>query len=228
MWGCSQDVADAREAGRWLWLVRHGESTWNALGLVQGQSPRPWADPAAGGREARRSAGRLAGRPVGALYSSDLRRALETAGPSRAPSVDREVVVDVTTPRTRLRRSRGRSLRAALGAFSGIDEGRVADADAAPRAASRSVSWSDGSPASSSSCGTLRPGDVVLVVHGGVVRACLAHLDGVAPEAMRGPRWATARSWPALGGAFAQGGQGPGSNTAAAAVPSSSPSEDPT
>jgi len=27
----------AAAAGRVLWLVRHGETTWNALGLAQGQ-----------------------------------------------------------------------------------------------------------------------------------------------------------------------------------------------
>ena len=63
-----------------LWLVRHGESTWNTLGLAQGHCDqarltRP------GQRQAWAVASQLRDRPVGALYASDLRRALETAAP---------------------------------------------------------------------------------------------------------------------------------------------------
>ncbi len=35
-----------------LWLVRHGQSTWNALGLAQGQSDQPRLT-ARGARQAR-------------------------------------------------------------------------------------------------------------------------------------------------------------------------------
>lgn len=60
-----------------LILVRHGETTWNAEGRIQGH-----LDPklsALGIRQARLVADALAEEPVSAIYSSDLRRALRTA-----------------------------------------------------------------------------------------------------------------------------------------------------
>jgi broad specificity phosphatase PhoE len=64
-------------ADREVWLIRHAESAWNALGRWQGQS-----DPglsARGRTQARALAGTLAGARLAALYTSDLRRASETA-----------------------------------------------------------------------------------------------------------------------------------------------------
>jgi 2,3-bisphosphoglycerate-dependent phosphoglycerate mutase len=171
---------------RTLWLVRHGESTWNVLGLVQGHCPDPVLT-RRGRAQAQRAAGQLSGRPVAALYSSDLRRALDTAGPiSRA--VGREVTVD-----TRLRERgfgvlEGASSERLDPPVSGIVGGRVVDADAAPpegesirRLVDRVAGFLDDLGADGDGDGD---GDVVLVVHGGVVRAALAHLDGVEPDDM--------------------------------------------
>jgi len=62
-----------------LILVRHGQSTWNAQGRIQG-----WADPPlddTGQEQARRLARRLAAeeQDISALYSSPLLRARQTA-----------------------------------------------------------------------------------------------------------------------------------------------------
>jgi len=62
-----------------LLLVRHGQSTWNAQGRIQG-----WADPPldeTGHEQARRLALRLAaeGHSISAIYSSPLLRAHQTA-----------------------------------------------------------------------------------------------------------------------------------------------------
>ena len=62
-----------------LLLIRHGQSTWNAIGRIQG-----WADPPlddAGGEQARKLASRLATEEhnIAALYSSPLLRASQTA-----------------------------------------------------------------------------------------------------------------------------------------------------
>ena len=61
-----------------LWLVRNGESTWNILGLVQGQTDEPTLT-----RQGRRQAQKLAelfqDLSVAAVYASDLGRAKETA-----------------------------------------------------------------------------------------------------------------------------------------------------
>ncbi len=60
-----------------LLLVRHGQTDWNKEGRWQGQSDPPLNE--YGREQARRTAGELRGRAPAALYSSDLRRALETA-----------------------------------------------------------------------------------------------------------------------------------------------------
>jgi probable phosphoglycerate mutase len=58
-------------------FVRHGESTFNAEGRIQGQSDSPLSD--LGRRQAVAAADALAPRPIDAVYSSPLCRARETA-----------------------------------------------------------------------------------------------------------------------------------------------------
>ena len=60
-----------------LWLVRHGQTDWNVEGRYQGQADPPLN--VIGLAEARQAASRLAGKPLGAIYSSDLLRARQTA-----------------------------------------------------------------------------------------------------------------------------------------------------
>jgi probable phosphoglycerate mutase len=64
-----------------LHLVRHGESEWNLAGRVQGQSPAAGPLTARGREQAARTASLLAERhpAAGAIFSSDLPRARETA-----------------------------------------------------------------------------------------------------------------------------------------------------
>jgi probable phosphoglycerate mutase len=60
-----------------IYLIRHGETEWNALGKMQGQK-----DPllnAVGRKQAQILAKRLANTKFAAIYSSDLKRAHETA-----------------------------------------------------------------------------------------------------------------------------------------------------
>ena len=60
-----------------LYLIRHGQTLWNQEGKIQGKTDIPLND------EGRKQAGLLAeameNRPVGAVYSSPLKRAFETA-----------------------------------------------------------------------------------------------------------------------------------------------------
>jgi broad specificity phosphatase PhoE len=60
-----------------LLLVRHGVTEWNQAGRYQGHQDVPLSN--AGREQARRAAGRLRGEPITAAYSSDLQRASETA-----------------------------------------------------------------------------------------------------------------------------------------------------
>lgn len=60
-----------------IWLARHGETADNAEGRVQGSIDTPLND--RGREQARALAEQAAGLNVGALYSSQLARALETA-----------------------------------------------------------------------------------------------------------------------------------------------------
>jgi broad specificity phosphatase PhoE len=60
-----------------LLLVRHGQSTWNSEHRIQGQLDPPLSEE--GRRQAERVGRRLAGRRLAGFYSSDLKRAFETA-----------------------------------------------------------------------------------------------------------------------------------------------------
>jgi probable phosphoglycerate mutase len=60
-----------------LILVRHGETDWNRDGIWQGHGDPPLNE--AGRRQATELAERLGNLEIDALYSSDLRRAYETA-----------------------------------------------------------------------------------------------------------------------------------------------------
>ena len=60
-----------------LWLIRHGESTGNRDGILQGQADLPLSP--LGRTQAKALAERLRGQRFGALYASDLQRAQDTA-----------------------------------------------------------------------------------------------------------------------------------------------------
>ena len=64
--------------GRVAYVVRHGQSTWNALGVLQGQR-RDIPLTALGRRQASDAADRLAGCGATAVLTSDLLRAVQTA-----------------------------------------------------------------------------------------------------------------------------------------------------
>lgn len=63
-----------------LWLIRHGETSWNAEGRVQGQTDVPLSE--VGHAQARAVAAALSGNGFDALYSSDLQRVMQTAQPA--------------------------------------------------------------------------------------------------------------------------------------------------
>ena len=68
-----------------LWLIRHGETAWNAEGRVQGSVDLPLSP--GGVRQAERLAARLAGTRFDAAFASDLARARQT-GEIALPGTD--------------------------------------------------------------------------------------------------------------------------------------------
>jgi probable phosphoglycerate mutase len=160
-----------------LLLVRHGQSEWNAAGLLQGQSADvPLTD--LGHAQADSAARELAALRPGALISSDLRRAVQTAehcaratglAVSSTPALreqgygvlegrpSRELwdVVDWTDPHWAA--EGGESLAELHGRVAAYLDQLCAD----------------------------RPADVVaLVTHGDTIRAAQAVAGGLGPDAM--------------------------------------------
>ncbi|MBZ9749616.1 histidine phosphatase family protein [Deinococcus sp. HMF7604] len=70
-------AAPDRSAATEFWVVRHGESTWNADGRYQGQADVPLSH--IGILQASSLAERLTGQSFDAVYTSDLTRAARTA-----------------------------------------------------------------------------------------------------------------------------------------------------
>ena len=112
------------------WLVRHGESTWNALGLAQGHCDQARLT-RRGEHQAWAVAARLRSRPIGALYASDLRRAQQTAAPL-ATVLGLPVTSDARLRERCLGVLEGTDAAAIHPAVSGLRAHRVVDADARP------------------------------------------------------------------------------------------------
>jgi 2,3-bisphosphoglycerate-dependent phosphoglycerate mutase len=182
-----------------LHLVRHGESTWNTLGLAQGHNDLAQLT-TRGLRQAADAAERFRGHRVRALYASDLRRAMQTATAFSA-------VLGVPTRVDPRLRERGLGVlegtaSAAIGpSVTGLDGGRVTDPDTRPaggesvrdlyrRAASfaddLADDLADGPVASrdGGGDGDAADGDVVIVAHGGTLRVLTAYASGIPVEEM--------------------------------------------
>jgi broad specificity phosphatase PhoE len=168
-----------------LWLVRHGETTWNSMGWVQGQ-----VDGARltrrGRYQARHAADLLAAEPVGAVYSSDLYRARRTAA-----TIGRQCGCGIRVDR-RLRErcfglAEGVPMSGVPSSLSGIADGHVVDSRARPPGGE---SLDDVYRRCASFLGDLRrsatSGDIVVVAHGGSIRMLRAV---VAHQAVQGMVW---------------------------------------
>ncbi|MPQ98114.1 histidine phosphatase family protein [Modestobacter sp. I12A-02628] len=161
-----------------LLVVRHGQSEWNAAGLMQGQVAHvPLTE--LGHAQARSAADELASLAPGALLSSDLQRAVQTA-----EHCARTTGLPVTT--TPALREQG------YGDYEGRPSRELWDL----------VDWTDvhwAAPGGGESLAQLHarvagflellradpPADVVaLVTHGDTIRALTAVLAGDGPEAM--------------------------------------------
>jgi broad specificity phosphatase PhoE len=170
-----------------FWLVRHGESTWNTAGLAQGHNDQAELT-SRGQRQAAEAAERFRGRPVRAIFASDLRRAAQTAS-----AFGRVLGLPVITDARLRERSLGElegTPAAAIGPeVTGLGDGRVLDPDARPYGGesvrdlyARAATFCDDLTAGDLG---LEDGDVLIVAHGGTVRVLEAYLRGIGVERMR-------------------------------------------
>jgi probable phosphoglycerate mutase len=178
-----------------LWLVRHGESTWNRFGLIQGHDDRAVLTPA-GVEQAHEVAARLALQSVVAIYSSDLDRARQTAAPIAA-RLGLPVHTDARLRERCLGTCEGQPLDALTSSLSGIAGTKVVDTAARPdqgetldelycRTAECIDEITAGAPR----------GDVVVVAHGGSLRTMRAYCLGLSAADMTWDPVLNATVWP--------------------------------
>ena len=160
-----------------IYLARHGESDWNAANRFQGHSDRPLTD--LGREQARALADLVAGENVEAIYASPLSRALETAR--------------IVAARTGLAVVEDEGLREVdTGSSSGLSRAEVQERypEGFERWTSGGAGWEDGESyeemaervlAAVNRIAAAHPGGrVLLVSHGGPIRAIQAAAEGMA------------------------------------------------
>jgi broad specificity phosphatase PhoE len=165
-----------------IFLARHGESDWNAANRFQGHSDRPLTD--LGREQAQALAELVAAENVEAIYSSPLKRALDTARIVAARSglevIEDEDLREVDT-----------------GSWSGLSRAEVQERypEGFERWTSGGAGWEDGESYEEMADRTLQalrkitdghPGGRVLIVsHGGPIRAIQAAANGMDINAYR-------------------------------------------
>lgn len=175
-------VRDGQGTGS-LWLIRHGQSTWNVRGLAQGHHDGARLTDR-GQQQARELAAELRTQNIRTLYASDLRRALETAAPI-AEALELTVIQDARLRERSLGVLEGTASAAISPKVTGLGANRVADPDARPDGGEsvrdlyqRAASFADELATRD------HPGDVAVVAHGGTLRVLYAYLHGIAVERM--------------------------------------------
>jgi broad specificity phosphatase PhoE len=173
-------VPPRHDVGLVLWLVPHGQTTWNSMGWVQGHVDRARFT-RAGRMEIYRVADQLSEEAISAVYSSDLSRAHRTA-----MAIGRRLSCGVQTDfRLRERRfgvAEGVPWTTVPSALSGIANGRVVDEMARPPGGetlhdvyTRCLSFM------LDLVGQSNEGDVVVVAHDGSLRMLRAIVADVEP-----------------------------------------------
>ena len=159
-----------------VFLVRHGESAWNAEARLQGQADPPLSK--LGRHQAKQLRDVLAQLPPAQVLASDLLRATETAELAGFSA-------SATDPRWR---------EADIGDWTGKLEAEVAPEElSAFRRAGLVPPHGESWPALQRRVGLALEelartgGDHLVFTHGGCVRAAAAHLTGARPEAVAGP-----------------------------------------
>jgi probable phosphoglycerate mutase len=181
-----------------LWLVRHGESTWNIAGLAQGHNDEAELTER-GLRQAAEAAGQFRDRPVRAIYASDLRRAQQTAA-AFAAVLGLPVHADARLRERSLGVLEGTAHTTIGSSVTGLADGLVIDPDTRPSAGESvrdlylraaafcddlAAGLRDGALPTLTSAGAADPaGDVLVIAHGGTVRVLDAYLHGIPVDQM--------------------------------------------
>ena len=196
-----------------LWLVRHGESTWNIAGLAQGHNDEAELTER-GLRQAAEAAAQFGYRPVRAIYASDLRRAQQTAA-AFAAVLGLPVYADVRLRERSLGVLEGTAHQVIGPSATGLADGLVTDPDLRPPGGEsvrdlyqRAAEFCDDLAAGlRDGSGTLpglaggetdgtgpdgagpasAVGDVLVIAHGGTVRVLDAYASGVTVDQMAWP-----------------------------------------
>ncbi len=163
-----------------LFLVRHGETDWNAQGRWQGQTDVP-LNPR-GREQAREVALRLRGEGIRAVASSDLLRARDTAAIVAAGLGLMVNHVDAALRERRFGSFEGLTRDEAAARFPEAWARHLADPGPAPPGGeSRDELLGRLLPAVSAAVAQL-PGPLLVVMHGGSMRALLADHVGAMPR----------------------------------------------
>ncbi len=164
-----------------LWLVRHGQTNWNAERRIQGHTPTELN--AVGWRQAEMLAQWFASRRFSAIWSSDLPRALQTA-----EAIAANQNCPITTTQQLRERNLGvfegktwdevRAMRADL-TNSATNNGDLADWTGVPGVESDLQLWTRTRSVLDTMSGAFPGQDVLAVTHGGVLKHVLWHVLGL-------------------------------------------------
>lgn len=171
-------------ATRTIWLVRHGESTWNRLGLCQGHNDEAELTDR-GQQDARSVAITLRDTLVATIFVSDLRRAVQTATPLAAEH-GLPLYPDARLRERCLGVKEGGPLTDVGPDATGVFGGAVIDPYARPDGGESLRDFYGRAAGFSAALAAraLPAGDIVIVAHGGTVRVLHACLTGLPVELM--------------------------------------------
>lgn len=176
-------------------LVRHGESTWNVSKRVQGQCDDARLT-ARGQRQAREAAESLSGSTYDAIFSSDLSRALETAA-IIAEVLGLEVRITSDLRERGFGEIEGAPLEELTPELSGIADGRIVDASASPVDGETLDELFTRISRFMATILTRHRGETVIVVaHGGTIRAIRAYLQRLPMSGLQWDAVTNCSIWP--------------------------------
>ncbi len=158
-----------------LTLVRHGQTDWNLQGRIQGSTDIPLND--TGRRQAQQAAARLAGTPFDLVCTSPLSRAAETARIMAEALALPEPLVAVGMREHEFGEAEGLLWEQYSDRFRGRRDD-VPGAETVRQLTDRILASLERIDAAARRRSAPRAESVLVVTHGGVIRALLEHASG--------------------------------------------------